>query len=83
MKSLYEEMLKLAERDNLPSNHILRIRANELKEIIEGGGEIPTPERLLGRWARAKKAYCEYTGKPLIDPVAIELVTFLTGQKRI
>jgi hypothetical protein len=49
-----------------------------LKGIFDGK---PTAKQVLGAWARARKAYCEYTGTPLVDPVAIEtgarLVKFL------
>jgi hypothetical protein len=44
----------------------------------------PTAKQVLGAWARAKKAYCEYTGTPLVDPVVIEtgakLITLLSGK---
>jgi hypothetical protein len=80
--ALYEKMLELADGDKLTADHILRQRANELKEIIEGPGEI-TPKRFLGRWARARKAWCEYTGEPLVEQAVIEtgtrLIQFLKG----
>jgi hypothetical protein len=59
-------MLDVADKDNLPEDHILRIRANELKATVEGSGDLPSPKVLLGRYARAKIAFSEYTGKPLV-----------------
>jgi hypothetical protein len=73
---LYDEMLEIAKRDNLPSDHPIRIKATELKEMVEGK-ETPTPKRLLGAWARARRAYCDYTGTPLVDPAAVETVSRL------
>jgi hypothetical protein len=74
------EIIQLADRDNLPKDHPLRIKALELRDVLNGK---MTAEKLLGTWARARRAYCEYTGTPLIDPVAIEtgskLVSFLSG----
>jgi|LSPZ01.1.fsa_nt_gi hypothetical protein len=83
--TLYDEMLEIAERDKLPADHILRIRANELKTVFDGDG-FPEPKILVGRWARAKRAYSDYTGKPLVDPVVVEtgsrLMAFLQGIQR-
>jgi hypothetical protein len=80
--TLYDEMFEIADRDKLSEDHPMRIKAAELKEVVEGK-EMPTPKRLLGRWARARKAYCDYTGTPLVDPAAVEtgarLMTFLSG----
>jgi hypothetical protein len=83
--TLYDEMFEIANRDKLPGDHPMRTRAAELKEVVEGK-EMPVPKRLLGAWARARKAYCDYTGTPLVDPAAIEagtrLVTFLSNFSR-
>jgi hypothetical protein len=83
--TIYEKMLVVADKDSLPENHILRIRANELKAAIEGPSDLPSPKALLGKYARAKKAFSEYTGKPLIEPSAVEagarLLTFLSSMK--
>jgi hypothetical protein len=84
--NLYEEMLSVADKDRLPENHILRIRANELKAVIEGPGELPPVKTFMGKYARAKIAFSEYTGKPLIDPADLEtsakLIAFLSSMKR-
>ena len=80
--SLYDEMFEIADRNKLSDDHQMRIRATELKEVVEGK-EMPTPKRLLGAWARARRAYCDYTGMPLVDPAAVEtgarLMKFLSG----
>jgi len=80
--ALYDDMLNIAKKDSLPSDHPLWINALELKKLVERGG-VPEAKSLLGAWARARKAYCEYTGVPLVDPVAIEtgarLISFLKG----
>jgi hypothetical protein len=80
--ALYDEMFEIADRDKLPGDHPMRIKAAELKEAV-GGKEMPTPKHLLGAWARARRAYCDYTGTPLVGPAATEtverLVKFLPG----
>jgi hypothetical protein len=79
--TLYDDMFEIADRDKLSDDHPLRIKAVELKEVVEGK-EMPTPKRLLGAWARARRAYCDYTGTSLVDSVAVEtgarLMTFLS-----
>ena len=75
------KMIQIADRDNLPEDHTLRVKALELKNVLMSG-EFES-KKLLGAWARAKKAYCEYTDEPLVDPAAIEtgakLVALLSG----
>jgi hypothetical protein len=78
LTTLYEEMFEIANRDKLPDDHPVRIKAAELKAVIEGE-EMPTPKRLLGAWARARRAYCDYTGTPLVDPAAVETGAKLMG----
>jgi hypothetical protein len=83
--ALYDEMLEITDRDKLPDDHPMRIRATELKEVVEGK-EAPSPKCLLGAWARARRAYCDYTGTPLVDSAAVEtgarLMTFLSDIKK-
>ena len=59
-EQLYDKMLRIADRDNLPEDHLMRVRAIELREV-----EIYA-KKLLGAWARARRVYCAYTGEPLI-----------------
>lgn len=35
-------------------------------EALEGIGPQTSPKALLGRWARARRCWCEITGEPLI-----------------
>lgn len=35
-------------------------------EALEGIGPETSPKALLGRWARARRCWCEITGEPLI-----------------
>jgi hypothetical protein len=56
--TLYDEMFEIADRDKLSEDHPMRIKATE--------------KRLLGAWARARRAYCDYTGTPLVDSAAVE-----------
>jgi hypothetical protein len=78
-------MLKIVVKDGLQSDHPMRINALVLKKLVEGNS-VPNPKSLLGAWARARKAYCEYTETPLIDPVVIEtgakLIEFLKGKSK-
>lgn len=55
-------MLERAERDNLPSDHELRVRAIAIEELKPDHGV----KRLLGRWARARRVWSDYTGEPLV-----------------
>jgi hypothetical protein len=82
--TLYDEMFGIADRDKLPGDPPVRIKAMELKETIDGK-ETPTPQRFLGAWARAKRAYCDYTGTFLVNSavtdIGAELVNFLISGK--
>jgi hypothetical protein len=83
---LYDEMFEIADRDKLPDDHPVRVKAVELKDVVEGR-EMPTPKHLLGAWARARRAYCDYTGIPLVDPAAVKtgarLMEFLSGFSKV
>ena len=59
---LGNRMIEVAERDRLPGDHPLRILAEKFNEAVESGDS----RRLLGSWARARRAWCNYTGEPLI-----------------
>ena len=59
---LATRMLEVAESNNLPDDHPLRVRARELEDLTPECN----PKALLGRWARAKRALSNYTGEPLI-----------------
>ena len=50
-----------ADADDLPADHPLRVRAAELDAV-----DPENPRQLLGRWARARRTWSDYTGEPLI-----------------
>lgn len=62
-KSLYDKMLERADKDGLPKDHELRTKAVAFKEAIESDG---LGKKIFGPWARARRAWCEYTGEPLL-----------------
>jgi len=57
---LTAKMIALADRDKLPADHLMRIRAEELERVSLDA------RLLLGAWARARRVYCDYTGEPLV-----------------
>lgn len=66
---LSERMTKRADAHKLPPNHELRIKAKAFDEAITGFYGTPQTvpvAKFMGAWARARKAWCEYTGEPLI-----------------
>ena len=73
--SLPDEMIQIADRDRLPDDHPMRIKAIELNGVLAGEA---SAKSVVGAWARARKVYCEYIGEPLVSDVAVE-----TGAKLI
>lgn len=66
---LANKMLKLAEIDKLPDSHPIRVRAIELDEATTGFCSDPQTcdvRRFMGCWARARRAWSDYTGEPII-----------------
>lgn len=57
---LTDKMRARADADGLPADHALRVRADELD-----AADTEQPKQLLGRWARARRAWHEYTGEPI------------------
>jgi hypothetical protein len=58
-----------ADADGLPADHELRTLAAQFDEGVKGYFANPqtiTPKAFLGRWARLRKRWCEYSGEPLI-----------------
>lgn len=58
-----------ADADGLPADHPLRVMAEALERAAAGrASEPPTVQApdFLGAWARARRAWCDYTGEPLI-----------------
>lgn len=52
------KMRARADADGLPADHPLRMRADELD-----AADAENPRQLLGRWARARRAWSDYTGE--------------------
>lgn len=66
---LVRKMFALADKDALPENHPMRMRAKDFLEADEKYFSDPpliNPPQFLGAWARARKCWCEYTGEPLV-----------------
>jgi hypothetical protein len=66
---LANKMLALADDENLPPDAALRVHAVALNNAAEGFYATPQTcraETLLGCWARARRAWCDYTGDALI-----------------
>lgn len=62
-------MTARADRDGLPPEHEMRVSAEIFAAAIKGYfGEPQTcaVKAFFGRWARARAAWCRYTGEPLI-----------------
>lgn len=64
-RTLPEKMVRRADRDNLPESHPLRIQAAALEALFQRQ-EFPEPRQILGAWARARRAWCNYTGEALL-----------------
>jgi len=59
---LAKMMVSRAEADGLPPEHQVRVRAEELEQLAPDDDA----KRILGRWARARRAWSDYTGEPLL-----------------
>lgn len=55
------KMRARADADGLPADHPLRVRADELD-----AADVSNTRQLLGRWARARRAWSDYTGEELL-----------------
>lgn len=69
---LDKRMVLRADKDGLPPDHVLRVRARELDEattkLLDGepDPDMAKAKRSLGCWARARRAWSEYTGESLL-----------------
>jgi len=66
MSDLAKKMVSRADADGLPNNHNLRTLAAELDNAPPLDGSVEAIKSLLGRWARARRAWCDYTGEDLV-----------------
>lgn len=66
---LAEKMIKRADYDGLAADHELRVLAEKFNSAAKGyWGDEQTcgSEQFLGCWARARRAWCNYTGEQLV-----------------
>jgi hypothetical protein len=62
-------MVERANADKLPQDHELRKKAEEFEEAAIGLNATPQTcgiKKFMGCWARARKAWCNYSGESLI-----------------
>jgi hypothetical protein len=67
--TLAQQMLTRADLDNLPEDHDMRTLALKFEEAALGFAAEPqtfTAQQFLGHYARAKRAWSNHTGEPLI-----------------
>lgn len=60
---LYERMLRQARIDELPDNHPVVVTAQAFAEACATQDDA---KKLIGTWARARKAWQQYTGEDFI-----------------
>lgn len=66
---LARQMIERADADQLPHDHVMRVKAMEFENVCNGYIAEPkthTAKQLLGAWARARNTWCEYTKEPLL-----------------
>lgn len=67
--TLAKEMIARADADGLPQDHEIRMAAVAFEDAAQGYYSDPqtvSVKKYLGQWARTKKVWSAYTGKPLI-----------------
>lgn len=68
-KDLSDRMRERADADGLPADHALREHADKLDAAVDGFFGQPQTMKVaqfVGTWARCRRAWCEYSGEPLI-----------------
>lgn len=66
---LARKMIDRANADGLPIGHELRTKAMLFENAAKGYWADPQTvpvQSFMGIWARARRAWCNYTGEPLI-----------------
>lgn len=67
--TLSDAMVAKADECGLPPHHDLRVLARQFNEAANGfysDHQTHTQKQFLGAWARARRAWCDFTGEPLI-----------------
>lgn len=63
------QMVARADADNLPADHELRILAHQFEAATKGyfaEEQTITVRSFMGAWARARRAWCAYSGESLV-----------------
>ena len=63
------KMIARADADGLPADHELRVLAGQFDAATDGFYATPqtvTVQGFMGAWARARKAWCAYSGEALV-----------------
>lgn len=66
---LAKAMIARADQDGLPADHPMRVKAEEFDAVAIGYYDVPQThdvKQFMGAWARARRAWSEYSGEPLI-----------------
>ena len=69
-KDLPERMVKLADKEAFDALHELRVSARDLSEAFDDyfrDDPKITVGSFLGRYARARRIWCKYSGDPLVN----------------
>jgi hypothetical protein len=69
MTDLSEKMIARADADSLPPDHSLRTHAVAFDKAANGFYADPQTvdvKTFVGHWARARRAWCDYSGEELI-----------------
>lgn len=61
-QELIPKIRKRADLDNLPQDHELRLAANELEQACE----VFNIPKIVGKWAKARRLWSQYSGEPLL-----------------
>ena len=67
--NLGKRMVAAADKDGYPADHNLRLLAQKFEAAIAGFYTDPptvTVQQFMGHYARARRAWCEYSGDDLV-----------------
>jgi hypothetical protein len=64
---LHTHMTEIAEHDNLPANHPMRLTSETLKNVLSRKGEKGFANALIDAEAEALATYAAYTGKAFVN----------------
>lgn len=67
--TLGKRMIEAADKDGLPADHDFRLKAQAFEESVAGFFGEPqtmTVQQFMGHYARAKRAWCDYSGESLV-----------------